>query len=192
MIKSPIQEVTSKMQARAIGIIFGSYKPYESNLINKGQLIDNNGVILDCVVLGKTLPLIKKHIDFEKNYFWIVYPRNKNIETIHIQIAGVWEPFEDEFNYLKSDQEVNDKLDSLNLKNNFFSIRGKLIFINSEEKEIVIKVSILKTTKKSNNKPFKITIKGEISMDYLNSFISVDAIRKDHSLLMQSYEIIES
>ena len=192
MIKNPIQEVTSKLQCRAIGIIYGIYKPNETSLINKGQLTDTDGIVLDCVVLGKTLPIMKKLIDFEKNYFWIVYPRNKDPETLHIQIAGVWEPFEDKVNANSIIQEANKKLFPLNLKNNFFSIRGQLIYVNKIQKELVIKVSVSKVSKKKKNKPFKITIKGELSMDYVNSFVSINSFREGNCLHMDSYEIIET
>ena len=103
------------MQSRAIGIVYGSYKPIDSGLINKGQSADVDGFALDCVVLGKSLPIIKKHINFEKNYFWVVYPRNKNTETLHIQIAGVWEPFLKKKIQFQIIQEANAKFNSLNL-----------------------------------------------------------------------------
>lgn len=192
MIKNPIQEVSNQLQSRAIGIVYGSYKPLDSGLINKGNLLDVDGFALDCVVLGKSLPIIKKHINFEKNYFWVVYPRNKNTETLHIQIAGVWEPFFEKENSGEIIQEANAKLNSLNLSSNFFSIRGTLIFVNTTQKELVIKVSISKNTTKPNNKPFKLTIKGVLPMDYLNSFISINAIRKGNSLHMDNFEIIET
>ena len=93
MIKSPIQKVTDKFQYRAIGIIYGSYNPLNNQTLNKGKIKDLNGMKLDAVVLGKALPLIKKHIDFKKKYYWIVYPRNKNVENLHVQIAGIWDPY---------------------------------------------------------------------------------------------------
>ena len=70
MIKSPIQEVTNKLQYRAIGIISGFYKPLETVSLNKGLIIDKNSSELDAVVLGKVLPLIRKYVDC---HFWIVF-----------------------------------------------------------------------------------------------------------------------
>ncbi len=92
MIKSPIQKVTDNLQNRAIGIIYASYKPSNTDSLNKGILKDQNNLTLDAVVLGKTLPLIKKYIDFNKKYFFVVYPRNKNSDCLHLQIAGIWDP----------------------------------------------------------------------------------------------------
>ena len=40
MIKSPIQEVTNKLQYRAIGIVKGNYKPNNVDQLNRGTLTD--------------------------------------------------------------------------------------------------------------------------------------------------------
>ena len=189
MIKNPIPKVSNKKQFRAIGIVFGMYKPNDNNLLNKGFIEDSNGLKIDSVVLGKALPLIKKFINFEKKYYWIVYPRNKNSENIHLQIVGIWDPN----NFKNIDDENNKKthdlLLSLDLKDNLFSIRGKLIFINIQEKELIIKICPSNQNKK--NKSFKILVKGEISMKYINSFVSLEVIRKENALFLEEFEIID-
>ncbi len=53
MIKNPIQEVTNKLQYRAIGIVRGVYKPHQIDQLNRGTLIDSEGKIIDTVILGK-------------------------------------------------------------------------------------------------------------------------------------------
>ena len=186
MIKSPIPKVSSKKQFRAIGIVYGMYKPHENNLLNKGFIEDSNGLKIDAVVLGKALPVIKKFINFEKQYFWIVYPRNKDSNNIHLQIAGIWDPS----NFKKNEDNIkktNNLLLSLDLKDNFFSIRGKLIFINSQEKELIIRIC----PSNQKNKSFKILVKGEISMKHINSFVSLEVIRIENSLFLEKFEIIE-
>ena len=187
MIKSPIPKVSNKKQFRAIGIVCGMYKPHESNLINKGFIEDSNGLKIDAVVLGKALPVIKKYINFEKQYFWIVYPRNKDSNNIHLQIAGIWDPsnFKNVDNYKIN--KTHDLLLSLDLKDNLFSIRGKLIFINSQEKELIIRIC----PSNQKNKSFKILVKGEISMKHINSFVSLEVIRIENSLFLEKFEIIE-
>ena len=187
MIKSPIPKVSNKKQFRAIGIVCGMYKPHESNLINKGFIEDSNGLKIDAVVLGKALPVIKKFINFEKQYFWIVYPRNKDSNNIHLQIAGIWDPsnFKNVDNYKIN--KTHDLLLSLDLKDNLFSIRGKLIFINSQEKELIIRIC----PSNQKNKAFKILVKGEISMKHINSFVSLEVIRIENSLFLEKFEIIE-
>ena len=187
MIKSPIPKVSNKKQFRAIGIVCGMYKPHENNLLNKGFIEDSNGLKIDAVVLGKALPVIKKFINFEKQYFWIVYPRNKDSNNIHLQIAGIWDPsnFKNVDNYKIN--KTHDLLLSLDLKDNLFSIRGKLIFINSQEKELIIRIC----PSNQKNKSFKILVKGEISMKHINSFVSLEVLRIENSLFLEKFEIIE-
>ena len=192
MIKSPIPEVSNKRQYRAIGIICGIYKPHKDNLLNKGFIEDSNGLKIDTVVLGKALPVIKKFIDFEKQYYWIVYPRNKDSNNIHLQIAGIWDPSNFKNNNDENINKSHDLLLSFDLKDNLFSIRGKLIFINVQDKELIIKICPSNQRKNQKNKSFKILVKGEISMNYLNSFVSLEVMRVENSLYMKKFEIIDA
>ena len=191
MIKNPIQEVTNKLQYRAIGIVKGIYKPNNIDQLNRGTLTDKEGKILETVLLGKAIALIKKYINLEKDYFWIVYPRNKNINNLHLQVAGVWDPYQ--LNQLdnNSEKDPNDLLEELNLDNNYFSIRGELVYVNTHKKEIVIKICSSPPSKRSKYSTFKIIIEGEISLQFLNNFVSLDVIRDGNTLRMVKYEIIE-
>ncbi len=191
MIKSPIPKVSNKKQFRAIGIVCGIYKPHVNNLLNKGFIEDSNGLKIDAVVLGKALPVVKKFINFEKQYYWIVYPRNKDSNNIHLQIAGIWDPSNFKNNDDYKINKTHDLLLSLELKDNLFSIRGKLIFINIQEKELIIKICPSNQIKNKKNKSFKILVKGEISMKYINSFVSLEVIRIENSLFLEKFEIIE-
>ena len=192
MIKSPIQEVTNKLQFRAIGIVKGIYKPNSVDQLNRGKLTDKDGKVIDTVILGKALSLIKKYINLEKNYFWIVYPRNKSINNLHLQVAGIWDPYQlnqVEKNFLEKDP--NELLEEFNLNNNYFSIRGELVYVNTQKKEVVIKICSSPTSKRLKNPTFKIIIEGEISLQFLNNFVSLDVIRDGNILRMVKYEIIE-
>ena len=192
MINNPIREVTNKLQYRAIGIVNGVYKPHNKEQFNRGVLTDNEGVILDTVVLGKALSLIKKHINLEKNYFWIVYPRNKNTSNLHLQVLGIWDPCH--LNKVDKDNPEkynNELLEELNLNNNYFSIRGDLIYVNTQKKEFIIKICSSQPSKKLKNNTFKIVIEGEMSLKFLNNFVSLDVIRHGNTLRMVKYEIIE-
>ena len=192
MIKSPIQKVTEKLQNRAIGIIYGSYKPSSKESLNKGLITDQNNLALDAVVLGKTLPLIKKHIDFNKKYFFIVYPRNKNSESLHLQIAGIWDP--NNLNNEQKDQfqDPHKILNNFELKDNYFSIRGKLIFVKIPEKEVIIKITPSNTSDNHKNKSFKLILKAELPLNLINSFLSIDALREGNTLKMENYEVIDN
>ena len=192
MIKNPIQEVTNKLQYRAIGIVRGIYKPNDIDQLNRGTLIDDEGKIIDTVILGKALSLIKKYINLEKNYFWIVYPRNKSINNLHLQVAGIWDPYQfNQVNISNPEKDPNELLDELNLNNNYFSIRGELVYINIQKKEVVIKICSSTRTKKLKKTTFKIIVKADIPPQFLNNFVSLDVIRDGNILRMVKYEIIE-
>ena len=192
MIKNPIQEVTNKLQYRAIGIVKGIYKPNNIDQLNRGTLTDKEGKIFETVILGKAIALIKKYINLEKNHFWIVYPRNKNINNLHLQVAGIWDPYNlNEIDNNNSEKDPNELLEELNLNNNYFSIRGELVYVNTQKKEIVIKICSSPISKRSKYTTFKIIIEGEISLQFLNNFVSLDVIRDGSTLRMVKYEIIE-
>jgi len=192
MIKSPIPKVSEKLQYRAIGLIYGRYKPLDFDSLNKGLLSDGSGNNLDSVVLGKALPLIKKYIKFERKYFWIVYPRNKNDNNLHLQIAGIWDPNNFDDSFYQELNEPDEILAKLNLSNNFFSIRGKLVFVNISQNNFLVKIYPSNPKIKSKSKSFKIRVKGEIPLKLINSFVSIEAIRKGDSLEMKDFEVIET
>ena len=192
MIKNPIQEVTNKLQYRAIGIVKGIYKPNDIEQITRGKLIDNEGILIDTVILGKALSLIKKYINLKKNYFWIVYPRNKSINNLHLQVTGIWDPYQlNQVEINKSEKDPNKLLDELKLNNNYFSIRGELVYVNTQKKEVVVKICSTPRSKRLKNKTFKIIVEGDIPLQFLNNFVSLDVIRDGNILRMINYEVIE-
>ena len=192
MLKNPIPKVTNKLQYRAIGIVNGKFIPNDSKQLNKGFLIDNKGEKIETVILGKALSLLKKHIDLKKSYFWIVYPKNKNCQHLHLQVAGIWDPYQlNNFPINSSKTNFSKLLEELNLKDNYFSVRGKLVFVNTQKKEIIIKITSESKLKNLKNKNFKLVIIGEISLELLNSFVSLDITRDGNALKLISYEVIE-
>ena len=125
MLKSPIPKATSQLQYRAIGIINGKFTPNNSEKLNKGFLTDKKGEKIETVVLGKALSLLKKHIDLKKSYYWIVYPKNKNTQNLHLQVAGIWDPYQlNDLPNKYSEMNFPKLLDELDLKDNYFSVRG--------------------------------------------------------------------
>ena len=192
MLKNPIPKVTNKLQYRAIGIVNGKFIPHSSDQINKGYISDDKGEKIETVILGKALSLLKKHIDLKKSYFWVVYPKNKNTQSLHLQVAGIWDPYElNGFPNNSSKTNFSELLEELDLKDNYFSIRGKLVFVNSQKREVVIKICSDSKQKNSKNKNFKLAIKGELPIKLLNSFVSLDVNRDRNSLKLLNYEIIE-
>jgi len=192
MLKNPIPKVTNKLQYRAIGIVNGKFIPNNSGQLNRGFLTDTKGEKIETVVLGKALSILKKHIDLKKSYFWVVYPKNKNTQNLHLQIGGIWDPFQlNNFPKDSSETDITKLLEKLDLKDNYFSIRGELVFVNTQNKEFVIKICFASKVKNLKNKNFKLVIKGEISLELLNSFVSLDVTRDGNSLKLLNYEIIE-
>ena len=192
MLKSPIPQVSNQLQYRAIGIVNGKFKPHNSEQLNRGFLTDNKGEKIETVVLGKTLSLIKKYINLEKSYFWIVYPKNKNTQNLHLQVSGIWDPYQ--LNDLPNNSSKTNfpkLLEELNLKDNYFSVRGKLVYVNNEKKEVVIKICSSSKLRNMRNKNFKLVLKGEIPLALLNSFVSLDVFRDGNSLKLFKYEVIE-
>jgi len=192
MLKNPIPKVTNQLQHRAIGIINGKFTPLSREQLNRGFLIDNKDEKIETVVLGKALSLLKKHIDLNKSYYWIVYPKNKNTQNLHLQVAGIWDPYQlNDFPNNSSKTNFFDLLEELDLKDNYFSVRGDLVFVNTQKKEIVIKVCPASKLKNFKNKNFKLVIKGELSLKLLNSFVSLDINRDGNALKLTRYEVIE-
>ena len=192
MLKNPIPKVTNQLQFRAIGIVNGKYIPHDSKQLNRGFLTDNKGEKIETVVLGKALSLIKKHIDLKKSYFWIVYPKNKNTQNLHLQVAGIWDPYKlNNFPNDSSKTNFSKLLEELDLKDNYFSVRGELVYVNTQKQEIVIKICPASKLKNLRNKNFKLVIKGEISLKVLNSFVSLDVNREGNALRLIRYEVIE-
>ncbi len=192
MLKNPIPQVTNQLQYRAIGIINGKFTPHDSEHLNRGFLIDNKGEKIETVVLGKALSLLKKHIDLNKSYYWVVYPKNKNTQNLHLQVAGIWDPYKlNDFPNNSSKTNFSKLLEELELEDNYFSVRGELVFVNTKKKEFVIKICSDSKLKNLKNKNFKLFIKGELSLQLLNCFVSLDINRDGNALKLINYEVIE-
>jgi len=192
MLKNPIPKVTNQLQHRAIGIINGKFSPLSNEQLNRGFLIDKKEEKIETVVLGKALSLLKKHIDLKKSYYWIVYPKNKNTQNLHLQVAGIWDPNKlNDFPNDSSKTNFSKLLEELDLKDNYFSVRGELVFVNTQKKEIVIKICPDLKSNKLKNIYFKLVIKGELSLELLHSFVSLDINRDGNSLKLIKYEVIK-
>ena len=195
MQNHPIPSVTDPLQYRAIGIVRGIYKPQDDETFTRGNLIDSKGNEIDSVVLGRVITLIRNHVSLEKPHLWVVYPRCRNNQNLHLQITGIWEPSTLKKDVIKND-ELNEissiKLDSDDLLegDDYFSIRGELIFTKPEETEVVIKIRQKPRNQQKKALPFKVNLKGEIPIKYLKHFISLDVRRVDYQLLVEDFQVI--
>ena len=111
---------------------------------------------------------------------------------MHLQVAGIWDPYQlNDFHSDSTKTNFSKLLEELDLKDNYFSVRGELVFVNTQKKEIVIKIYSASKLKNLKNKNFKLVIKGEISIELLNSFVSLDINRDGNALKLINYEVIE-
>tara|TARA_Y100001968_G_scaffold213759_1_gene196691 strand:+ start:125 stop:766 length:642 start_codon:yes stop_codon:yes gene_type:complete len=195
MQNHPIPSVSDPLQYRAIGIVRGIYKPQNDENFTRGNLIDSKGNEIDSVVLGRVITLIRKHVSLEKPHLWVVYPRCRNDQNLHLQITGIWEP-----STLNKDVRDGDglnessglKVDSDNLLegDDYFSIRGELIFTKPENNELVVKIRQKPRNLQKKAIPFKINLKGNVPVNYLKHFISLDVRRVNYQLVVEDFQII--
>ena len=195
MQNHPIPLVTDPLQYRAIGMVRGFYKPQDDDNFTRGALIDSKGNEIDSVLLGRVITLIRNHVSLEKPHLWVVYPRCRNNKNLHLQISGIWEP-----STLKKDIEENDVLNEASISkadsddllegDDYFSIRGELVFTKPEDKDLVVKIRQKPRNQKKKAIPFKVNLKGEVPIKYLKHFISLDVRRDDYQLLVEDFQII--
>ena len=195
MQNHPIPSVTDPLQYRAIGLVRGIYKPQDDDTFTRGALIDSKGNEIDSVVLGRVITLIKNHVPLEKPHLWVVYPRCRNNQNLHLQITGIWEPSTLKKDLLEREglnegSSSNVDSDDLLEGDDYFSIRGELVFTKPEEKELVIKIRQKPRNQQKKALPFKVNLKGEVPINYLKHFISLDVRRVDYQLLVEDFQII--
>ena len=195
MQNHPIPSVTDPLQYRAIGLVRGIYKPQDDETFTRGALIDSNGNEIDSVVLGRVITLIRNYVPLEKPHLWVVYPRCRSNQNLHLQITGIWEPSTLKKDLLDSeglneDSVFNGDSDSLLEGDDYFSIRGELIFTKPEEKDVVIKIRQKPRNQQKKALPFKFNLKGEVPINYLKHFISLNVRRIDYQLLIEDFQII--
>jgi hypothetical protein len=179
----PIPPATEPMQYRAIGLVQGRYTP-EEDQFSKGFIVTPDGTTIDAVLLGKVISIVKKRLDLEKDYHWVVYPRTRDkAGDLHIQIAGVWAPIE----MGKAEQAAEPSVDD-----GYFSVRGEVIAQSLEENQVFIKVrrsgpnsSKPVPPKKDGGKAitkFKICLSGILPTNAVGQFWDINAQRQGNVL----------
>src|SRR4028118_205822 len=90
--QQPIPPPSEPMQYRAIGLVRGQYMPSAEQL-TRGTLLASDGTLIDAVLLGRVMSLVKNHLSLDQSHLWVVYPRSRQEDgNLHVQIVGVWEP----------------------------------------------------------------------------------------------------
>jgi hypothetical protein len=194
MRQHPISPVTEPMQYRAIGLVRGVYVPSDPEQLSRGLIRCEDGSELEAVVLGRLLTLIRRHLDLADPHLWVVYPRNRDTEQLHLQMVGVWEP-----STLAAGQEPLEALDGdaaiqaddePEEGDGWFSVRGELIYTRPETGDLVVKVRQKPRADGSRPIPFKLQLRGTVPLEHLRHFVSLDLRRQGQQLNVESVEVI--
>ncbi|MFM7312545.1 MAG: hypothetical protein ACKO0M_05155 [Cyanobium sp.] len=185
MRQHPIPPVTEPTQYRAIGVVRGQYLPADEEHPTRGLIRTAEGEEIEAVVLGRLLTLMRRHLDPAQPHLWVVYPRFREENRLHLQMVGVWEP-----SSLDPESAGDISADSLPEGDDYFSIRGELIYTRPESGELVIKVRQQPRADGSRPLPFKLQLQGEIPLEHLRHFVSLTVRRQGQSLSLEAFEVI--
>ena len=195
----PISPVTEPMQYRAIGVVRGVYVPSDPEQLTRGLIRTDDGVEIEAVVLGRLLTLMRRHLNLEESHLWVVYPRSKEEEGLHLQMVGVWEPStlavaepggepaEGEPPEEQAEAEASDQLPE---GDDYVSVRGELIYTRPETGDLVVKVRQQPRPDGSKPVPFKLQLKGDVPLEHLRHFVALNLRRQGQHLQLESFEVI--
>ena len=86
---------------------------------------------------------------------------------------------------------ADTRSDSLPEGDDYFSVRGELIYTRPETGDLVIKVRQQPRADGSRPVPFKLQLKGEIPLQHLRHFVSLDLRRQGQQLTLEALEVLE-
>lgn len=186
MRQQPIPPPSEPRQYRAIGLVEGRYQPSDEQF-TRGNLVTQDGTLIDAVLLGKVMSLVKNHLNLEEDHLWVVYPRTRQKEqNLHAQIMGVWEPEKLSTAVEKfasgdrpsasatstpesatppspetSEESVIAEAMSPNMPEGYFSVRGEVVYQSQDQEYIVVKI---KQSRKDSPKAkfFKLQLQGTL------------------------------
>ena len=215
----PIPPASEPMQYRAIGTVRGRYTPSDDQF-TRGSITADDGTLIDAVLLGRVMSLVRKHLDLAASHLWVVYPRTREkFQDLHVQIVGVWEPEKLTPGNLENSSVSDVEVDHTNsitpqppapeaadqvpdaapkLEDGYFSIRGEVLFCSAEDKRLIVRVqrAAKKGAKKSiepeedEDKSFKVILKGTIEGKAVGYFWDFNVQRQGNDLLLQNGNMI--
>jgi hypothetical protein len=190
MRQHPISPVTEPLQYRAIGVVRGHYVPTEPDQLTRGVIRTADGTEIEAVVLGRLLTLMRRHLDLAEAHLWVVYPRSRDQDQLHLQMVGVWEPSTLSPAEEATVEGVTPLGDELPEGDDYFSVRGELIYTRPETGDLVIKVRQQPRADGSRPVPFKLQLKGEIPLVHLRHFVALDLRRRGQHLCLEQLEVV--
>lgn len=189
--QQPIPAPSEPMQYRAIGLLRGRYTASEEQF-TRGTLITVDGTEIQAVLLGRVMSLVRNHLDLTQDHLWVVYPRTREKEQdLHAQIVGVWEPEKlnkpDETAESSEDEEPAIAYQpSSEVDDDYFSIRGEVIFHTPEEKSLMVKIQQAPRKKDGNRiKSFKLKLEGTLTGKVVGYFWDLQVRRQGDNLVIQ-------
>jgi hypothetical protein len=211
MRQHPISPVTEPLQYRAIGVVRGVFVPADPEQLTRGVLRTDDGAEIEAVVLGRLLTLMRRHLDLAVPHLWVVYPRSREEQQLHLQLVGVWEPSTLATSDATAPEASSDAdaqaesgaadpsvsaapaptpADALPEGDDYFSVRGELIYTRPETGDLVVKVRQLPRADGSRPIPFKLQLRGELPLEHLRHFVSLDLRRQGQQLNVEAFEVI--
>lgn len=178
----PIPAPSEPMQYRAIGLVRGRYIA-SADQFTQGILLTTDGTVIDAVLLGRIMSLVKNHLNLEEEHLWVAYPRTRQKDgNLHAQIVGVWEP---ETLAPASEQATESAEPPAPIVDGYFSVRGEVIFQSQEQEYLIIKIR--QAARKANEKPkfFKLKLKGTLQAKAVGHFWELDVLREANALVIQ-------
>jgi hypothetical protein len=193
----PIPAPSEPMQYRAIGLLRGRYVPSDDQF-TRGNLTTRDGTLIEAVLLGRVMSLIKNHLELEQEHLFVVYPRTREKEEdLHAQIVGVWEP--EKLN--KVDEPVEGEATEASVPappkvayqpvdevdDDYFSIRGEIVYHDPEGKSVVVKIQ-QSPRKKDDNKmrAFKLKLEGVLNGKVVGYFWDLQVRRQGNALVIEA------
>ena len=210
----PIPPPSEPRQYRAIGLVRGRYTASQDQF-TQGILLTSEGTVIDAVLLGRVMSLVKKHIDLDQEHLWVVYPRTRQKqENLHVQIMGVWEPE----TLKKEDDQSEDSppADAApeesseiepsdvppveaetptpafdpqalpDIEHGYFSIRGEVVYQSQdEEKYIIVKIRQSSRSDKEKPKFFKLKLDGLAGPKAVGHFWDLHVQLEQDNLVIQ-------
>ena len=191
--QQPIPPPSEPRQFRAIGLIRGQYMPSAEQL-TRGTLLAADGTLIDAVLLGRVMSLVKNHLSLDQPHLWVVYPRSRQEDgNLHVQIVGVWEP--EKLHRTESSEASSTDVEAADteaapspaesetspddisdsdvprvLNDGYFSIRGEVIYYAREEEQVVVKIKQSPRKEADKIKFFKLKLKGALGERVVGHF----------------------
>jgi hypothetical protein len=80
--------------------------------------------------------------------------------------------------------------DALPEGDDYFSVRGELIFTRPESGDLVVKVRQQPRPDGTRPVPFKLQLRGEIPLEHLRHFVALDLRRSGQQLCLERFEVL--